>query len=107
MMFQRCSGNDAVVGFSDGNALLAQFAINVSCPEKYRFGHWQHNRWIQIAPDSLVAGVIGNALENLCQYDAAQGKVLVIENELLQRDHLRQITTREEVDPDAGVNQNH
>ena len=107
MMFQRCSGNDAVVGFADGNALLAQFAINVSGPDEYSFGHWQHNQWIQIAPDAPVGGVIGNALENLCQYDAAQGKVLVIENELLQRDHLRQITTREEVDPDAGVDQNH
>jgi len=107
MMFQRCSGNDAVVGFADGNALLAQFAINVSGPDEYSFGHWQHNQWIQIAPDAPVGGVIGNALDNRCQYDAAQGKVFVIENELLQRDHLRQITTREEVDPDAGVDQNH
>ena len=60
-MFQRGSGNDAIVGFADGNALLAQFAINVSCPDEYSFGHWQHNQWIQIAPGAPVGGVIGFA----------------------------------------------
>jgi hypothetical protein len=54
-----------------------------------------------------MCAVIGNALEDLCQYDAAQGKVLVIENELLQRGPMWQITTGEEIDPDAGVDQNH
>jgi len=35
------------------------------------------------------------------------GYVLAIVDELLQRGDMRQITTREEIDPDAGVNQNH
>lgn len=31
VMVQCRSGNDAVVGLADGDALLSQFAINVSC----------------------------------------------------------------------------
>ena len=54
-----------------------------------------------------MGGVTGNTLEDLCEYDAAQGKVFVIEHALLQRSHVRQITTGEEIDPDAGVDQNH
>ena len=49
------------------------FAINVSGPDEDGFGHSQHDQWRKIAPHALVGGVIGNTLENLCQYDAAQG----------------------------------
>ena len=54
-----------------------------------------------------ICSLIGNALEDLRQYDATQGKVLIIENELLQRGHMWQIAPCEEVDPDAGIDQNH
>jgi hypothetical protein len=50
-----------------------------------------------------VCGVIGDTLKNLCQYDATQGKVFIFEYELLQCDHMWQITTREEIDPDTGI----
>ena len=107
LMFECRRSNDAVVGLAHGDALLSQLAINVSRPNEDSFGHWQHNQWTKITPDPSVCGVIGYALEDLCQYDAAQGKVLVIENESLQCGHVRQITTAKEVDPDAGVNENH
>jgi hypothetical protein len=54
-----------------------------------------------------VGGVIGNPLENLGEDDTAQGQVLVIEDALLQYLDMGQVTTCEEVDPDAGVNQDH
>jgi hypothetical protein len=60
-----------------------------------------------MAPNAPVGCVIRNALEDLGQYDAAQGEILVIEDALLQRGDMRQMATREEVDPDAGVDQNH
>ena len=107
MMFQRRGRNDAVIGFADGRALLSQPAVHVSGPDEDGFWHGQQDQWHKIAPHAPVGGVIGNALEDFCQYDAAQGKVLAIVDELLQRGDLRQITTREEIDPDAGVNQNH
>jgi hypothetical protein len=107
MMFECRGGNNAVVGLADGNALLSQLAVNIRCPSVCSFGHWQHDQWTKIAPDAPVGGVIGNALEDFCQYDAAQGKVFVIEDEFLQRGHMRKVTTREDVDPDAGANQSH
>jgi hypothetical protein len=106
-MFQCCGSNDAIVGLANGYALFAQLAINISGSNEDSFGHWQHNQGAKIAPDPPVDGVIGNALENFCQYDATQGEVFIIEDELLQCNHVRQISIREEVDPDAGVNQNH
>ncbi len=106
-MFEGRGSNDAVIGFTDGDALLAQFAINVSGSNEYSFGHWQHNQWTKIVPNAPVHGVIANTLEDLCQYDAAQGKVFVIEDKVLQPGHMRQIATRKKIDPDAGVDQNH
>ena len=61
----------------------------------------------KLAPDAPVSGVIGNTLKNLCQYDATQGKVFIFKYELLQCGHMWQITTREEIDPDTGIDQNH
>ena len=99
--------NHAVVDLADGNGLLSQLAINASCPNEYTVRHWQHNQGTEVVPNAPLHGVIGNALEDLCQYDATQGKVLFIEDELLQRGHMWQITPCEEVNPDAGIDQNH
>jgi len=107
MMFECRGGNDGVVGLADGNALLSQLAIYVGCPHEYTLKHWQHYQGVEIVPDAPLRGVIGNALEDLCQNDAAQGKVFIIEDELLQRGHMGRITTCKEVDSDAGVNENH
>lgn len=107
MIFECRGRNGAVVGLADGNALLSQLAINISCPSEYRIGHWQHNQWTKIVPNAPVCGIVGNAPENFCQYDATQGKVFVIENELFQHDHMWQSTTREEINPDASIDQNH
>jgi len=65
---------DAVVGFADGHALLSQLTTNISDPNEYSLRHWQQNQWSKIAPNTKVGGIIRNALENLCQYDATQGK---------------------------------
>ena len=73
VMFQRSGSNDAIVGLADGNAFLAQFAVDIRSPDKYRLWHGQHDQWAEIAPNAPVGGVIGNTLENLCQYDVAQG----------------------------------
>ena len=62
MMFQRCGGNDAIVGLLDCRALFAQLAINIVGSNAYSFRHGQHNQGAKIAPDPPVGGVIGNAL---------------------------------------------
>ena len=64
-------------------------------------------RGAKITPDPTLGGVISNALKYLGQDDATQGKVFVIEDKMFQRGHMRQIATCEEVDPDAGANENH
>ena len=107
VILQRRGSNDAIVGLADGNAFLAQFAVDIRCPHKYRLWHRQHNQRAEIAPNAPVGGVIGNPLENLGEDDTAQGQVLVIEDALLQYLDMRQVTTCEEADPDAGVNQDH
>jgi len=106
-VFQRRGSNYAIVGLADGNALLAQFAVDICCPDKYRLWHRQHDQWAEIAPHTPVGGVIGNPLENLGQDDTAQGQILVVEDALLQYVDMGQVTTCKEVDPDAGVNQDH
>ena len=106
-VFQRGSRNDAVIGLADGNARLTQFAINVSCPEKYRLWHRQHDQRAEIASDTPVGFVIGNALQYFGQYDAAQREVFILKNELLERGDVRKVTTCEEIDPDTGIDQNH
>ena len=107
VMLQRRGSNDAIVGLADGNAFLAQFAVDIRCTHKYRLWHRQHDQRAEIAPHAPVGGVIGNTLENPGEDDTAQGQVLVIEDALLQYLDMMQVTTCEEVDPDAGVNQDH
>ena len=107
MMLQRSSCNDAVVRLSDGDAFLTQRAIDLRCPDKYRLGHGQHDQWAEIALNAPMGCVISNALKDLGHYDAAQGKIFAVGDGSLQRRNMLQITTREEVYPDAGVDQNH
>ncbi len=106
-MFECRCRNDAVVALADSGALSSQPAINVSRTDEYSLRHRQHDQGAKIGLNAPICGVIGNALEDLCQYDATQGKVLISEDELLQRDHMWQLTPREEVNPDAGIDQNH
>jgi len=80
VMFKCRSGNDAVIGLADGNTCLAQFAVYVHRPNIYCFRHRQHEQWAKITLDSAVGGVVGNTLENLCQYSAAYGKVFIIKD---------------------------
>ena len=81
VVFECRSGNDAVIGLADGDALLSQLAINVSGPNEYSFGYWQHDQGLEIAPNPSVCSVIGNALENPGQYDSAQSQIFVVEDE--------------------------
>ena len=57
-------------------------------------------------PDALVTGIVSNALKYFSQYDAAQGKIFTIEDKPLQCRDMWQVTTREEVNPDTGINEN-
>ena len=107
MMFEYHSSYDTVVGFTDGNAFRSQFAINISRAKEYGFRHGQYDQWVKKAPNAPMRGVVADTLEDLGQVDAAQGKIFVVKDELLQCVHMWQITTREEIDPDAGVDQNH
>ncbi len=106
-VFQRRDSNDAIVGLADGNALLAQFAVDIRCPDKYRLWHRQYDQGAEIAPHTPVGGDIGNPLEDLGQDDTAQGQVLIVEDALLQYLDMGQVGACEEVDPDASVNQDH
>ena len=106
-VFQRGSRNDAIIGLADRNAGLAQFSIDIGCADEYRLWHGQHNQRAEIASDTPVSFVIGYTLQDFGQYNAAQSQVFVLENELLQRCDMRQVTTREEIDPDTGIDQNH
>ena len=80
VMFQRSGSNDAIVGLADGNAFLAQFAVDIRCPDKYRLWHGQHDQWTEMAPYTPVGSIIGNPLENLGEDDTAERQVLVIED---------------------------
>jgi len=63
LIFQCSSGNDAVIGLADGNALLAQLAVYLCRSNKYGFRHGQHDQWTKITPDTLVIGVVSDALK--------------------------------------------
>ena len=106
-VFQCGSRNDAVIRLSDGSTRLTQFSIDVSCPDEYRLWHGQHDQRAEIASDTPVGFVIGNALQDFGQYDAAKGQVFVLKDKLLQRNDMRKVTTCEEIDPDTGIDQNH
>ena len=54
-----------------------------------------------------VSSVVGDTLKDFSQDDAAQGQVLIIDNELLQRSDVQQVTASEKIDPNAGVDQDH
>lgn len=69
---QREGGDDdAVVGFADGDALFAHFAIDVGGPNEPSLGHRQHDQWAQITLNAGVGAVVRNALKYLGQDAAA------------------------------------
>jgi len=39
-LFQRCGGNDAIVGLADSRALFAQLAIHIQRLERIRLPAW-------------------------------------------------------------------
>ena len=106
-MLERRGCDDAIVRLADGDACLAQFAMDGRCPDKYSVRHGQHDQWTKVALNAPMGCFISSALKDLGHNDAALGKIFTVDDGLFQRRNMLQVTTREEVCPDAGVDQNH